>query len=273
MPARLLLRCLRRLKGKSGRKFLSLYIFFMSGHSKWHSIKHKKAATDKKRGKIFTRHAKLIQVAARNGGDADMNPTLRTAIDNAKAANMPVDNIERAIRKGSGELKEGMRIEEVMYEGFGPGGTAFYIQCLTDNRNRTIASLKVIMSKNGGSMGAVGSVGYLFKRVGMMVVGLEEDSAQAAEKIELVAIDKGAQDVEHVGEEVHIFTDWQQLMAVRGALLESGLKIISAELIYVPATIVPIRDKDTAGEIEALIELLEEDDDVSTVFVNAEVEL
>ena len=145
----------------------------MSGHSKWHSIRHKKGAADAKRGKIFTRHAKLITIAAQQGGgDPDMNPGLRLAIEKAKAENMPNDNINRAVKKGTGELKDGAIIMEINYEGYGPNGIALMVSCLTDNKNRTVASVRSILSKNGGSMGESGCVGWMFHKKGVLVVNL-----------------------------------------------------------------------------------------------------
>jgi len=252
----------------------------MSGHSKWHSIKHKKAATDAKRGKIFTKHAKLVAVAARTGGDPNMNPSLRAAIDNARAENMPMENIERAIKKGTGESKDSAKIEEVMYEGFGPGGTALFIESLTDNRNRTISSLKTIMGKKGGTIGEAGSVGYLFQRKGLIVipVGGEGDAKSGqvsndmpADELELAAIDAGADDVVRFDDEIHVFTHWQQLMKVRSSLEEAGVKSRSAELIYVPDAEIEVTDEKIAQQILNLIDALEEDDDVSTVFTNATI--
>lgn len=257
----------------------------MSGHSKWHSIKHKKMATDSKRGKIFTRHAKLVAIAARGGGDPNMNPSLRMAIDNARAENMPYDNIERAIKKGTGESKDAAQIEEVMYEGYGPGGVALYIEALTENRNRTISNLKVIVSKNGGNMGAAGSVGYLFKKKGVIEVPLDgksgdEHGARSADDIELAAIDAGAEDVQVVepdasgddGATVEIYTDPQTLMQVRDALEKAGIKVGAARLTYIPQTEVVINDEETARKIVHLLEAIEEDDDVTTVYSNENIE-
>lgn len=253
----------------------------MARHSKWSKVKHQKAVLDVKKGKIFTKHAKLIEVAARSGGDPNMNPLLRSAMDEARADNMPNDNIERAIKKGTGELKDAAQIEEVMYEGFGPSGVALYIQTLTDNRNRTIASLKVIVSKNGGSMGAAGSVGYLFKKMGVIEVPLnvtsrDESDVRSADEIELAAIDAGADDVQVVATEagddeggtVEVYTDPQALMQVRAKLKMAGIKTGMARLIYVPQTKAAINDEATARKIVQLIEAIEADDDVATVYSN-----
>lgn len=237
----------------------------MSGHSKWSKIKRAKGATDAKRGKIFTRHAKLIEVAARGGGDPSMNPILRAAIDAARADNTPFDNIERAIKKGTGEAKAGAQIEEVMYEGFGPGGVAIYIEALTDNRNRTITNLKIIMGKKGGTMGAAGSVGYLFAKKGLISIPIKDISA---EEIELAAIDAGAFDVSADDFEVEIQTASNELMKIRDALEAAGLKSRLAQLVYVPQTDVKITDEKVANQIIDLIDALEEDDDVSCVYSN-----
>ena len=241
----------------------------MSGHSKWHSIKHKKADTDKKRGKIFTKHAKLVAVAARKGGDPGMNPTLRAAIDNARAENMPVDNIDRAIKKGTGEGKDAAQIDEVIYEGYGPGGVALYIETLTDNRNRTIANLKTIIGKKCGNMGAAGSVGYLFQKKGLVSVTAGQKSS---DEIELAAIDAGAQDIKLSAEAIVIFTEPQALMQVKAGLEKAGIKVDSARLTYLPQTEVPIRDLETAKKLIDLIEAIEEDEDVTEVYSNDEID-
>ncbi len=239
----------------------------MSGHSKWHSIKHKKAAEDAKKGKIFTKHAKLITVAARVGGsgDPDMNPSLRLAIDNARAENMPMDNIERAIKKGTGESKDAAIIEEVMYEGFGPGGVALFIETLTDNKNRTFSNVKLIMSKNGGHLGAAGSVGYLFKKRGIIEVELH---GQKAEDIELSAIDAGAEDVRENDGIVEIYTEVVDMMKVKTALEQKGVPTRSAKLTYVPHTEIHVDEDEMANKLLSLIEAIEEEEDVTTVYGN-----
>lgn len=249
----------------------------MSGHSKWHSIKHKKGAEDKKRGKIFTKHAKLIAIAARGGGDPDMNPSLRSAIENARAENMPRENIERAIKKGTGEGKDAVQMEEIFYEGFGPGGVALYIETLTDNRNRTVTNLKHVALKNGGHIGAAGSVGYLFKKRGMLLILAESSQV---ENIELMAIDAGAEDVKvetYVNEDVTenlmkviIYTDPQHLMKVKHQLEGGGLKVESARMTYLPQTSVVIEEEEILQNLLDLIEAIEDDEDVNEVFHNLE---
>lgn len=241
----------------------------MAGHSKWHNIKHRKAGVDKKRGKIFTKHAKLIQVAAaQGGGDADMNPALRAAIDNARADNVPMDNIKRAIDKGTGEGKDAAQIEEVFFEGFGPGSTALYIQTLTDNRNRTIASLNSIMGKKGGKMGAAGSVGYLFERKGLIEVASEK---KPSDEVQLQMIDAGAMDVKFEDGVIEIYTDPQELMQVRDKLREAGITTQSANLVFIPQTTVAVENEDQAMQLLTLIDMLEDDEDIDTVFTNADI--
>lgn len=247
----------------------------MSGHSKWHSIKHKKAATDDKRGKIFGKHAKLVAVAARKGGDPNMNPSLRAAIDNARAENMPFENIDRAIKKGSGEAKDAAQYEEIIYEAYGPGGVAVLVETLTDNRNRTISNLKTTISKKGGNMGASGSVSYLFKKKGLIEI---PSGQKSNEEIEFAAIDAGAEDIK-IGEAdddgnslIEVYTDPQSLMQVRGEFVKNGIKTGSARLVYVPQTEAKIEDEDTAKKLFDLIDAIEEDEDVTCVYSNEKIE-
>lgn len=242
----------------------------MSGHSKWHSIKHKKAATDAKKGKIFTKHAKLVAIAARGGGDPDKNPSLRLAIDNARAENMPRENIERAIKKGTGETKGAAVMEEIFYEGFGPGGAALYIETLTDNRNRTLTNVKHIFTKHGGNFGSAGTVGYLFKKKGVINVKISE-SGKKEEDIELAAIDAGADDVVSDGELVTIYTEPTAVMKVRAALEGAGVKVETASQTYLPQTNVKIEDVETARQLLKLVDLIEEDEDVSEVHGNFDI--
>jgi len=242
----------------------------MSGHSKWSTIKHKKASTDKKRGKIFTKHAKLIAVAARSGGDPGHNPSLRAAIDNARAENVPVDNIERAIKKGSGEGKDAVVMEEIFYEGFGPGGAALYIETLTDNRNRTLTNVKHIFTKNGGNFGSAGTVGYLFKKKGVIEINMA-DAGKTADEIELTAIDAGAEDVTNDGETMTIYTEPTTVMKARSALEAAGVKVSSATQTYVPQTTVKIEDAEAAKQLLKIIDLIEEDEDVTEVFSNFDI--
>lgn len=241
----------------------------MSGHSKWHSIKHKKGAADAKRGKIFTMHSKLITIAAKEGGgDPEMNSALRSAIDNAKAANMPNTNIEKAVKRGTGELKDGADFSEVMYEGYGPAGIAVYIQALTDNKNRTVANVKSIFTKHGGNMGGAGSVAYLFHKKGYILVKADPSKY---DDIELAAIDAGAEDIERGEDSVDIYTALNDLHTVKKALEDAGFQVESSELTYVPETTVAITDVDKAKKILKFMDALEEDDDVSNVYSNFDI--
>ncbi len=241
----------------------------MSGHSKWHSIRHKKGAADAKRGKIFTRHAKLITIAAQQGGgDPEMNPSLRLAIEKAKAENMPNDNITRAVKRGTGELKDGALIMEVSYEGYGPNGIAIMISCLTDNKNRTVASLRSILSKNGGSMGESGCVGWMFHKKGVLTVDL---SGKNEEELELLAIDAGAEDVAVDGDILEISTALDDFEVVKKNLEENGVEFTSADLTLVPENTIAIESEEDARKILRLIELLEEDDDVNEVYSNFDI--
>lgn len=257
----------------------------MSGHSKWHSIKHKKAATDAKKGKIFTKHAKLVAIAARKGGDPFTNPALRAAIDNAKAENMPVDNIERAIKKGTGEGKDAAQFSEVIYEARGPAGVALLIEALTDNKNRTVSDLKTLLTKQGAALGAAGAVAYLFQRKGLITAPLKavEDpeskkappppQTKTPDEIELAAIDAGADDVRIIGseespDEIEIYTDPSVLMQVRSALNSAGVKTGKAVLTYIPTQEVEVADEETAQKVFDLIEAIEDNDDVNTVYHN-----
>lgn len=241
----------------------------MSGHSKWHSIKHKKGAADAKRGKIFTKHAKLIAIAARDGGgDPEMNPGLRSAIANAKSDNVPNANIEKAIKKGEGGDKEGISLSEVMYEGFGPAGVVVYVQVITDNKNRTVASVKTAFTKNGGNMGEAGSVGWMFEKKGLVIAkasGKDEDEA------ELEAIDAGAEDLERDGDNFEIYTDPSNLMKVRDNLEKAGFEIEKAEFDYRPKNPVKIENLEDANKVLKLMDALEDDDDVSNVYSNFDI--
>jgi YebC/PmpR family DNA-binding regulatory protein len=245
----------------------------MSGHSKWHNIRVKKTAADSARGKIYTRHAKLVEIAAQRGGDPDMNPSLRTAIDNAKADNVPNANIDRAIKKGTGELK-GDRMQEEIYAGMGPGNTAILIECLTDNKNRTLSNMKMILSKHGATFAESSSVLWMFQRKGVVIGRMTNDQkpmTKIPEELELTLIDFGAEDFEQDADTLTVTTgmaDWSQ---VRDMLKDNGFEILSAGLKYVPTQKADIKDRDTARKLLHLIDLLEEDDDVSEVHTNAEM--
>jgi YebC/PmpR family DNA-binding regulatory protein len=240
----------------------------MSGHSKWHSIKHKKAVVDARRGQHFTKLARAITVAAREGGgDPDGNPSLALAIQKARDASMPKDNIERAIAKGTGEDKDSDSIETVLYEGYGPGGVALLVQALTDNRNRTGADMRHAFNKHGGSLGEPGSVSYLFDKCGVIVV----DAARYDEDDLMVAIDAGADDIAQDDDVFEVITPPTGLVAVRDALREAGIDIENAELTQRPKTRVPVDEAD-AGRLMKLIDALEESDDVGEVYANFDVD-
>ncbi len=240
----------------------------MSGHSKWHNIKHKKDITDAKRGKVFTKHAKIIAIAARSGGaDSSTNSALRTAIENAKADNVPNSNIEKAVKKGSGDDKEGMNFMEIMYEGFGPSGIALYISAITDNRNRTVANLKTIIGKGGGNLSEAGTTGWMFQRKGIILAKTTGDLQEA----ELNIIDSGAEDFTRQDNEFEIVTEPSSLMKVRDNLEKAGLKIEKVEITYLPKNVVKIEDLEAAQKILKLMDAIEEDEDVSNVYSNFEI--
>ncbi len=243
----------------------------MSGHSKWHNIRVKKGAADLKRGKIFTRHAKLIEIAAQKGGDPTMNPSLRTAIDNAKADSVPNANIDRAIKKGSGELK-GERMEEVVYGGYGPANTALIIECLTDNKNRTLSNIKVALTKNGGSFAESSSVLWMFERKGVVSFQMSDGSTKSLDDLELELIDVGAEEFESDDGTVTVTTDMSNWTRVRDYLKSAGFDVQSAGLKYIPTQKSEINDAETAQKLMNLIDAVEEDDDVSEVHTNAEID-
>jgi YebC/PmpR family DNA-binding regulatory protein len=240
----------------------------MSGHSKWHSIKHKKAVVDARRGQQFTKLARAVTVAAREGGgDPDGNPALALAIQKARDASMPKDNIERAIAKGTGEGVDADQIETVVYEAYGPGGVALLIDALTDNRNRTGADVRHILSKHGGSLGEPGSVAYLFDKRGVIVV----DASRYDEDDLMSAIDAGAEDISLDDDVYEVVTEPADLGRVRDALSEAGVEIESADLVQRPKVRVPVDEGDAAKLIK-LIDGLEESDDVSAVHANFDVD-
>jgi YebC/PmpR family DNA-binding regulatory protein len=240
----------------------------MSGHSKWASIKHKKAIVDSRRGAQFTKLARSITVAARDGGgDPVGNPSLELAIRKAKEASMPKENIERAIAKGTGEGSEAEAIEAVLYEGYGPGGVAVLVEALTDNRNRTSADIRHAFNKHGGSLGEPGSVAYLFDKSGVIVV----DASRYGEDDLIAAIDAGAEDIALDDDVYEVITAPTDLVAVRDALREAGIEFESAELTQRPKTRVPL-DEDAASKLMRLIDALEESDDVGEVHANFDVD-
>ena len=240
----------------------------MSGHSKWHSIKHKKAVVDARRGQHFTKLARAITVAAREGGgDPDGNPSLALAVQKARDASMPKDNIERAIAKGTGEGVDADQIETVLYEGYGPGGVALLIEALTDNRNRTGADVRHLLSKHGGNLGEPGSVSYLFDKRGVIVV----DAGRYDEDDLMPAIDAGAEDISRDDDVFEVITEPSDLVPVREALREAGVEFESADMTQRPKSRVPLEEAD-AAKLLRLIDALEESDDVGAVHANFDVD-
>jgi YebC/PmpR family DNA-binding regulatory protein len=239
----------------------------MSGHSKWHSIKHKKGALDAKRGKLFTKFIKEITVAARSGGgDPDGNARLRKAIADAKAGNMPNDTIDRAIRRGTGE-EEGVHYDEITYEGYGPGGVALLIQSMTDNRNRTVAEIRHIFSKNGGNLGESGSVGWMFEKKGYIVVS---KTAKPEEELFDIAIEAGADDLRDDEDNFEIITSPENFDPVATALKNAGLEPQVAEIEMVPQNYIKLEGGD-ARQMLKLMEALEDHDDVQKVSANFDI--
>jgi YebC/PmpR family DNA-binding regulatory protein len=241
----------------------------MSGHSKWATTKHKKAVVDARRGKLFARLIKHIEVAARQGGaDPSGNPTLYDAIQKARKSSVPLDNIERAVKRGSGAEAGGADWQTIMYEGYGPGGVAVLIECLTDNRNRAASEVRVAMTRNGGSMADPGSVSYLFSRKGVVIVpkadGVDDDTVLE------VVLEHGAEEVNDLGESWEIVSEAGDVVAVRTALQDSGLDYESAEATFLPSVSVDL-DEDAARKVFRLLEALEESDDVQNVYANFDV--
>ena len=240
----------------------------MSGHSKWHSIKHKKAATDSKRGRLFTRLIREMTAAARlGGGDPDANPRLRLAVANAKASNMPAENIKRAIMRGTGELP-GVSYEDVNYEGYGPGGVAIYMQALTDNRNRTVAELRHIFSKNGGNLGESGCVGWMFDRRGYFVV---EKAAADEERVMETAIGAGADDMREDGNNYEVLSTPENFDGVKAAMELADIPLAAAEISMVPQSFVKLEGKNAQTMLK-LMEALEDHEDIQNVWANFDID-
>ncbi len=241
----------------------------MSGHSKWATTKHKKAVVDAKRGKLFAKLIKNVEVAARiGGGDPDGNPTLYDAIQKARKSSVPVDNIDRAVKRGSGADAGGADYQTIMYEGYGPGGIALLVECLTDNRNRAASEVRTAMTRNGGTMADPGSVSFLFSRKGVVIVpqqgGLSEDDVLAA------VLDAGAEEVHDLGESFEVVSEPTDLVAVRTALQHAGIDYDSADASFVPSAST-LLDADTARKVFKLIDALEDCDDVQNVYANVDV--
>ena len=239
----------------------------MSGHSKWATIKHKKAALDAKRGKAFTRIIKEIMIAARQGGDPDMNPRLRTAITAAKAVSMPADNIKRAIMRGTGEL-EGGQIDEIMFEGYGPGGAAVMVEVATDNRNRTVSEIRHVFTKNGGNLGELGSVAWMFERKSHIIV--EKDKAGEDQLMGLV-LDAGAEDMRDNGDSWEVISASESHDGVLHALQAANIPTVSAEIGMIPKNLLKLEGKNAQAMLR-LSEALEEHDDVQNVYSNFDVD-
>ena len=240
----------------------------MSGHSKWHSIKHKKGATDAKRGRLFTKFIKEITVAARTGGgDPDANARLRKAILDAKAGNMPNDTIDRAVRRGTG-AEEGVNYEEITYEGYGPGGVALLIEAVTDNRNRTVAEIRHMFSKNGGNLGEAGSVGWLFEKKGYIVV---EKAARPEEELFDIAIEAGADDLRDDEDNFEIITSPENFEGVQSAIKSAGIEPQMAEVSMIPQTYIKL-EGGSAQQMLRLMEAIEDHDDVQKVYANFDID-
>jgi YebC/PmpR family DNA-binding regulatory protein len=240
----------------------------MSGHSKWHSIKHAKGAADAARGKVFARLARQIEVAARSGGgDLEGNPTLRTMVQKARDASMPKDNIERAIKRGIGEL-EGVTYESITYEGYATNGVAVYVETLTDNRNRTGAEVKNVFTRNGGSLAEPGAVAWQFERKGTLVL----DKAVATEDdLMLAALEAGADDIADLGDTWQVTTPPSDVHTVRTALEEAGMSVTSVDLVMLPSTTVELGEASKAKSVLRVIDALEEHDDVQNVYANFDI--
>lgn len=241
----------------------------MSGHSKWATTKHKKAVIDARRGKSFAKLIKNIEVAARTGGgDVNGNPTLYDAIQKAKKTSVPNDNIERAVKRGSGAESGGANYETIMYEGYGPAGVAVLIECLTDNRNRAASDVRVAVTRNGGTMADPGSVSYLFNRKGLVVVPKTGELTE--DDVLMAVLDAGAEEVKDDGDQFEVVSEATDLVAVRTALQDAGIDYDSADATFLPSVSVPL-DEEGARKMFKLIDALEDSDDVQNVFANYEV--
>jgi YebC/PmpR family DNA-binding regulatory protein len=240
----------------------------MSGHSKWATTKHKKAVIDSRRAKLFAKLIKNIEVAARTGGgDTSANPTLFDAIQKAKKSSVPNDNIDRAVKRGSGQEAGGADYQTIMYEGYGPNGVAVLIECLTDNRNRAASEVRVAMTRNGGSMADPGSVSYLFNRKGVVIVG---EGASSEDEILDAVLDAGAEEVNRLGGPFEVISEATDVVRVRSALQEAGIDYESAEATFLPSVSVPL-DADGARKVFKLLEALEDSDDVQNVWANFDI--
>lgn len=239
----------------------------MSGHSKWHTIKHKKGALDAKRGKLFTKLIKEITIAARSGGSGDVNTNarLRKAVSDAKAGNMPADTIDRAIKRGTGEL-EGVTYDEITYEGYGPGGVAVMVEVTTDNRNRTVAEIRHLFSKNGGNMGETGSVGWMFNRKGQIIV---DSGVKGEDEMMELALEAGADDFQAEGDSYQVLTTPEDFHTVLDKLKAAGIEPISAEVAMIPQNTISL-EGGAANQMMKLYDALDDHDDVQNVYTNFE---
>jgi YebC/PmpR family DNA-binding regulatory protein len=241
----------------------------MSGHSKWATTKHKKAVVDAKRGKLFAKLIKNVEVAARTGGgDPAGNPTLFDAIQKAKKSSVPNENIDRAVKRGSGQEAGGAQYENITYEGYGPGGVALLVECLTDNRNRAASDVRVAFTRNGGRMADPGSVAYLFNRKGVIVV--EKTKGLSEDDILLAVLDAGAEEVNDLGESFEVISEPTDLVAVRTALQDAGIDYESADAAFLPSSEIDL-DEDQARKVLKMIDALEDSDDVQDVYANYNV--
>jgi YebC/PmpR family DNA-binding regulatory protein len=239
----------------------------VSGHSKWHSIKHKKGAADAARGKLFARLCREVEVAARTGGgDPDSNATLRTKVQKARDASVPKDNIENAIKRGTGEL-EGVQYEQLNYEGYAPNGVAVLVECLSDNRNRTGSEIKNIFSRNGGSLAEPGAVSWQFERKGVILTG----PGASEDDVMLAALDAGAEDIAEQGGTFTITTAPSDMLSVRAALEEAGIPVESADTTMVPSNSIELGDEGSAKQVLRVIDALEDHDDVQGVYANFDI--
>jgi YebC/PmpR family DNA-binding regulatory protein len=242
----------------------------MSGHSKWATTKHKKAAIDAKRGKMFAKLIKNVEVAARNGGgDPAGNPTLYDAIQKAKKSSVPNDNIDRAVKRGSGADGSGADYQAITYEGYGPNGVAVLVECLTDNRNRAASEVRTAMTRNGGAMADPGSVAYLFTRKGVVIVS-KSDGASDEDEVLMAVLEAGAEEVNDLGESFEVVSEATDLVTVRTALQDAGIDYDSADLTFLPSVSVPL-DAEAARKVFKLIDALEDSDEVQNVYANFDI--
>jgi YebC/PmpR family DNA-binding regulatory protein len=240
----------------------------MSGHSKWANIKTRKEGQDKKKGKTFSKMAKLIEIAARKGGDPETNPTLRLTIEKARSFNMPNENVIRAIKKGSGESKEGGQLEEGLYEAYGPEGSQLIIETITDNKNRTLSDVRHIITEHGGRLAESGSVKWNFTQMGAILIDKSKASSLNKEELELKMIDSGAEDIKWRDDALEVYTKSENLEKLKEAIKELNIKIEESGLEWVPKNEIEIKDPQARKQIETLFEELDENDDVKDVFSN-----